>query len=57
MSPGFEAVGVEGEVIVWEKFENGFVVFFGDGASATKELVGTVSIWSGKVRRAELEYL
>lgn len=39
MSPRFEAVGVEGEVIVREKFEDGFVVFFGNGASATEELM------------------
>lgn len=52
MGPGFEAVGVEGKVVVRENFENGFVVFFGDGAGATKELVGTISISSGKVGKS-----
>ncbi len=38
VGPRFEAVGVEHEEVVGEDFEDGFWVFFGDGAGTAEEL-------------------
>ena len=57
MGPGFKAVGVDGKEVVGKGFEDGFVVFFGDGAGTAEQLVYAVSTFFKKVGTARSSYL